>query len=350
VPMIGVTAGWCYAGNASILGITDIIIATEDSLIAMGGPATIEGSGMGAFLPEEVGPISDTAPAGTVDIVVKDQDEAIEATKKCLSYFQGSIAQWEAADQRLLRHIIPENRLRAFDIRKLIELLADKDSVLELRPQFGVGAITAFIRIEGHPFGLTANNNAYLGGAIDSPASDKVARFWQMCDAFNIPIISLVDTPGMMVGPDVERSGLVRHCSRLFITGANLETPRFTIILRKGYALGSQAMMAGSSRWPLFTIAWPSSEYGGMNVESGVLLGSREALAKIEDVDARAAEYERLVAQAYDRGSALSMASVYAIDDVIDPAETRRWLAEGLKWVPDSEPLRRGRHRFLDTW
>ena len=248
VPMIGVTAGWCYAGNASILGLTDIIIATEDALIAMGGPATIEGGGLGAVRPEEVGPISDIAPAGTVDIVVKDQDEAIAASKKCLSYFQGSIAPWECDDQRLLRHVIPENRLRSFDIRRVIELLADSGSVLELRPLFGLSMVTAFIRVEGHPFGLTANNNAFIGGAIDSPGSDKVARFWQLCDAFNIPIITLVDTPGMMVGPDVEKTGLVRHCSRLFVTGANLESPRFAVILRKGYALGSLSVMTGSSR------------------------------------------------------------------------------------------------------
>ena len=350
VPMIGVTAGWCYAGNASILGLTDIIIATEDALIAMGGPATIEGGGLGAFLPEEVGPISDIAPAGTVDIVVKDHEEAIKASKKCLSYFQGSIANWESADQRLLRHVIPENRLRSFDIRKLIELLADVGSVLELRPQFGLSMVTAFIRIEGHPFGLTANNNAFIGGAIDSPGSDKVARFWQLCDAFNIPIIALVDTPGMMVGPDVEKTGLVRHCSRLFVTGANLESARFSVILRKGYALGSLAVMTGTSRAPVFTVAWPEAEFGGMNVEAGVLLTHRDRLATIEDVDARAAEYDRLVAEAYVRGSALNSASVFGVDDVIDPAETRRWIAEGLKSVPNSEPLRRGRRTFLDTW
>jgi acetyl-CoA carboxylase carboxyltransferase component len=350
VPMIGVTAGWCYAGNAAILGLTDIIIATEDSLIAMGGPATIEGGGMGAFLPEEVGPISDLAPAGTVDIVVRNQDEAIAASKKCLSYFQGSISEWECEDQRLLRHAIPENRKRSFDIRELIRLLADKDSVLELRPEFGISMVTAFVRIEGHPFGLTANNNAYIGGAIDSPGSDKVARFWQMCDAFNIPIITLVDTPGMMVGPEVEKSGLVRHCARLFVTGANLETARFSVVLRKGYALGSLSVMTGSSRAPVFTVGWPDSEYGGMNVEAGVQLSHREALAKIADVEARAAEYERLLAEAYERLSALNSASVFGIDDVIDPAETRRWIVAGLASVPDSEPLRRGRRTFLDTW
>jgi acetyl-CoA carboxylase carboxyltransferase component len=206
------------------------------------------------------------------------------------------------------------------------------------------------VRIEGHPFGLTANNNAYIAGAIDSPGSDKVARFWQLCDAFNLPILTLVDTPGMMVGPEVEKAGLVRHCSRLFVTGANLESPRFCVILRKGYALGSIAMMTGSSRAPAFAVAWPDSEYGGMNVEAGVLLSQRDALARIEDVDERAAEYERLVAAAYERGSALNSASVFGIDDVIDPAETRHWIVQGLRSVPHPEPLRRGRRTFLDTW
>ncbi|MDP6604721.1 MAG: carboxyl transferase domain-containing protein [Dehalococcoidia bacterium] len=350
VPMIGVTAGWCYAGNAAIIGCTDIIIATEDALIAMGGPAVIEGGGMGAFLPEEVGAISDLAPAGSVDIVVKDHDEAIATAKQCLSYFQGSVDDWECADQRRLRHVIPENRLRSFDIRELIELLADKDSVLELRPEFGIGMVTAFVRIEGRPYGLTANNNAYIGGAIDSPGSDKVARFWQLCDAWNIPIVSLVDTPGMMIGPDVEKTGLIRHCSRLFITGANLESPRFSVILRKGYALGSLAQLTGSTRAPVFTVAWPTSEHGGMNQEASVQLAYREQLAQIEDIEERATEYERLLAGAYERGGALNVASAFEIDNVIDPAETRSWIAQGLKAVPSPEPLRRGRRPFLDTW
>ncbi len=350
VPIIGVTAGWCYAGNAAILGVTDIIIATEDALIAMGGPATIEGSGMGAFLPEEVGPMSDLAPAGSVDIVVKDQDAAIAASKQCLSYFQGSIEPWEAHDQRLLRHVVPEQRGRAFDIREVIRLMADKDSVLELRPEFGRSMVTSFIRIEGHPFGLTANNNAYIGGAIDSDGSDKVARFWQICDAFNIPIITLVDTPGMMVGPEVERTGLIRHCSRLFVTGVNLKTPRFSVILRGGYALGALSVMTGSSRAPVSTVAWPGSEFGGMNMESGVLLSYREELAKIEDVDERAAEYQRLLDQAYSRVDAVHVASNFGFDDVIDPAETRQRIADTLRAVPNSEPLRRGRAQFLDTW
>ena len=350
VPMIGLTAGWCYAGNAAILGVTDIIIATEDALIAMGGPATIEGTDMGTFLPEEVGPMSDLAPAGSVDILVKTQDEAIATSKKLLSYFQGSIPPGSHADQRLLRHIVPENHKRAYDVRELIQILADQDSVLELRPEFGRAAVTAFIRIGGHPFGLTVNNNAYIGGAIDSDGSDKVARFWQICDAFNIPIIAMVDTPGMMVGPDIEKTALIRHCSRLFVTGANLQTPRFSIILRGGYALGALSVMSTGSRAPLFTAAWPDARFGGMNVEAGVMLSNRARLQEIENVEERTAEFERLVADSYDRISAIQTATRFGFDDVIDPAETREKILKGLASVPDSKPLRRGRGQFISTW
>ena len=350
VPMIGITAGWCYAGNAAILGVTDLVIATEDALIAMGGPATIEGTDMGVFLPEEVGPISDLAPAGSVDIVVKDQDEAIATSKKLLSYFQGSIPPGPHADQRLLRHVIPENHKRAYDVRELIRLLADEDSVLELRPEFGISAVTAFIRIGGHPFGVSVNNNAYIGGAIDSDGSDKVARFWHICDAFNIPIIAMVDTPGVMVGPDIEKTGLIRHCSRLFVTGANLKTPRFSVILRGGYALGALAVMSSGSRAPLFTHAWPDARFGGMNVEAGVLLSNRAQLGAIEDIDERAAEFERLVADSYRRITAINNATHFGLDDVIDPAETRDKILKGLASVPNSEPIRRGRGQFIDTW
>ena len=350
VPMIGLTAGWCYAGNAAILGVTDIIIATEDALIAMGGPATIEGTNMGIFLPEEVGPMSDLAPAGSVDIIVKTQDEAIATSKKLVAYFQGSIPAGSHADQRLLRHIVPENHKRAYDVRELIQILADEDSVLELRPEFGRSAVTAFIRIGGHPFGLTVNNNAYIGGAIDSDGSDKVARFWQICDAFNIPIIAMVDTPGMMVGPDIEKTGLIRHCSRLFVTGANLKTPRFSIILRGGYALGALSVMSTGSRAPLFTAAWPDARFGGMNVEAGVLLSNRARLQEIENVEERTAEFERLVADSYDRISAIQTATRFGFDDVIDPAETRDKILKGLASVPNSEPLRRGRGQFINTW
>ncbi len=350
VPMISITAGRCFAGNASMLGMCDIIVATEGSNIAMGGPAVIEGGGLGLFLPEELGPMSQQVPNGVVDIFVKDEEEAMAATKKYLSYFQGRVKEWSCPDQRLLRHAIPENRLRTYDVRKVIDLLADDDSVLELRPEFGIGVVTALARIEGRPVGLIANNNMHLGGAVDSPGSDKLARFAQICDCWNIPVITLVDTPGMMVGPEIEKTALVRHCHRVFVSLANLTAPKMTITLRKCYGLGGLAMVAGSTEAGLFNIAWPTAEYGGMNLEAGVKLGARAQLEQIEDLEERTRVYEEMVADAYERGNAINAATVLESDDVIDPAETRQWIVRMLDAVPNSEPIREGRRPYIDSW
>ena len=350
VPMIGITAGRTFAGNASILGITDCIIATRDANIGMGGPATIEGGGLGLFTPEEIGPMGDLGPAGSIDILVDDEQEAVAAAKQYLSYFQGSIPDWECADQRLLRHAIPENRKRPFSIRKVVDQLSDSGSVLELRGEFGVGVVTALVRIEGHPVGVIANNNEHLGGAVDSDAADKMCRFAQLCDCFNIPILVLVDTTGMMVGPDIERTGLARKCNNVFVTLANVQSPRFTVILRKSYGLAAQAMMTGSSRAPLWALSWPTAELGGMNLEAAVRLGQRAELAAIEDIEERAARYEALVAESYRRGRGVNAASVHENDGVIDPAETRRWIVRGLMACENPEPIRRGRRPNIDTW
>ena len=350
VPMVSITAGRCFAGNASMLGMCDIIVATEGSNIAMGGPAVIEGGGLGLFLPEELGPMSQQVPNGVVDIFVKDEEEAMAAVKKYLSYFQGRLKEWSAPDQRLLRHVIPENRLRTYDVRKVIDLLADHDSVLELRPEFGIGVVTALIRIEGRPVGVIANNNMHLGGAVDSDGSDKLARFAQICDSWNIPVLTLVDTPGMMVGPEVEKTALVRHCHRVFVSLANLTTPKMTITIRKCYGLGGLAMLAGSTEAGLFNVGWPTSEYGGMNLEAGVKLGARAQLEKIDDLEERTRVYEQMVADAYERGNAFNAATVLESDDVIDPAETRQWILRLLDAVPNSEPIREGRRPYIDSW
>ena len=227
VPVIGVVSGYCFAGNAAMLGCCDVIIATKNASIGMGGPAMIEGGGLGVYHPAEVGPVSFQSPNGVIDILVEDEEEATSVAQKYLSYFQGTITEWKAPDQRLLRRAIPENRLRVYDIRTVIDLVADEGSVLEIRRDFGVGMITAFIRIEGKPFGLIANNPKHLGGAIDAAAGDKAARFLQLCDAFDIPIVSLCDTPGFMVGPEAEKTAIVRHVARMFVTGASLTVPLF---------------------------------------------------------------------------------------------------------------------------
>ncbi len=350
VPMIGITSRFCFAGNASLLGCCDVIIATRDSNIGMGGPALIEGGGLGVFRPEEIGPIDVQIRSGVVDVAVEDEVEAVEVARKYLSYFQGSLAAWTCPDQRRLRNIVPENRLRVYDIRDVIRTLADEGSVLELREGFGLGIVTSFIRIEGRPIGLLANNPAFLSGAIDSEGSDKAARFMQLCDAFDIPMLVLCDTPGMMVGPEIEMTGLVRHCSRLFVTGANLTVPLFTIVVRKAYGLGAQAMAGGSMKEPFFTVAWPTAEFGGMGLEGQVKLGFRNELEGISDPAARKQRYDQLVEGAYQRGKAINYGVAFGVDDVIDPADSRRWVARALSSTLPL-PARHGKkRRNIDTW
>lgn len=350
VPVIGVVSGYCFAGNAAMLGCCDVIIATKNASIGMGGPAMIEGGGLGVYHPAEVGPVSFQSPNGVIDILVEDEAEATTAAQRYLSYFQGGVADWKAPDQRLLRRAIPENRLRVYDIRTVIDLLADEGSVLEIRRDFGVGMITAFIRIEGKPFGLIANNPKHLGGAIDAPAGDKAARFLQLCDAFDIPIVSLCDTPGFMVGPEAEKTAIVRHVARMFVTGASLTVPLFGIVLRKGYGLGAQSMIGGGFHASLFTVAWPTGEFGGMGLEGYVRLGFRKEMEAIADPVDRENFYKAKVAELYANGKAVSIASVLEIDEVIDPADTRHWIMAGLRSVPKPEP-RSGRKRpCIDAW
>ena len=350
VPLVGIASRFCFAGNASLLGCCDVIIATEDSSIGMGGPALIEGGGLGVFRPEEVGPMSVQVPNGVVDLAVEDEAEAVAVARKYLAYFQGAAPQWKCADQRLMRRLVPENRLRVYNIRKVIETLADTGSVLELRPGFGPGMVTALVRIQGRPLGLIANNPEFLSGAIDSDGSDKAARFMQLCDCFDLPIVVLCDTPGMMVGPEIERTALVRHCSRLFVAGANLTVPLVTLVLRKAYGLGAQAMAGGHTKKPTFTAGWPTAEHGGMGLEGQMKLGFRNELAAISDPQARAARYEELVAAAYERGRALNAGAAFAFDDVIDPADSRSRIAAVLESVP-GPPKRAGKKRpYLDTW
>ncbi len=350
VPLIAVINGRTFAGNTALVACCDVIIATEGSTVAMGGPAMIEGGGLGVYTPEEVGPMDFQVPNGVVDILVKDEDEAVDVAKKYLSYFQGPIDQWEANDQRPLRHIVPENRLRLYDMREIIRTVADKDSVLEIREQFGVGVITAFVRVEGRPMGVIANNPYHLAGAIDSDGADKGARFLQLCDAFDIPVLSLMDCPGMMVGPDVERTALVRHCVRMFNAGANMTTPLFGVVVRKAYGLGVQAMIGASSLVGFFTVAWPTAEFAGMNIEGSVKLGYRKELAAIEDPEERRLEFERRVERAYENAKAINASVGGGVDDVIDPAETRDWIAQSLRRLPPVLQRTEKKYPYIDTW
>lgn len=347
VPIVGIASGYCFAGNAALLGCCDVVIATEDSNIGMGGPAMIEGGGLGVFAPQQVGPIDVQRSNGVIDVVVADETEAVAVAKQYLSYFQGSVAEWVEPDQRQLRDVVPLDRLRAYDIRDAIEGLCDVGSVLELRREFGLGMVTALARIDGRPVGVLANNPKHLGGAIDSDGSDKAARFMQLCDAHGIPLITLCDTPGMMVGPEIEETALVRHCSRLFVTGANLSVPTITVVTRKAYGLGAQAMMGGSTKAPLACLSWPTGEFGGMGLEGAVRLGYRKELEAVSDDAERELLFQAMVDRMYEHGKAVSVASHFEIDDVIDPADTRRWVTTLLAAAPES---RGGRRPNIDTW
>ena len=350
VPLVGINSGYCFAGNAAILGCCDVIIATENSNIGMGGPAMIEGGGLGVYEPADIGPMDVQTQNGVVDILVKDEEEAVAVAKKYLAYFQGTIPEWDCEDQRKLRHLVPENRVRAYEVREIIDTLFDSDSVLEIRKEFGLGIITSLARIEGIPVGVIANNPSHLGGAIDSDAADKASRFMQLCDAFGLPIINLCDTPGFMVGPEAEKTGLVRHVSRMFVTARSVTSPTCTIVLRKAYGLGAQAMASGGFKFPLFTVAWPTGEFGGMGLEGAVKLGYRKELEAIEDPEEREATYQVLVDRMYEVGKALSMADHFEIDDVIDPSDSRRWIVRGLKAARAEESTKWGNRPMIDTW
>ena len=350
VPLVGINAGYCFAGNASLLGCCDVVIATADSNIGMGGPAMIEGGGLGVFDPKEIGPMSVQQFNGVVDIAVADEEEAVAVAKQYLSYFQGSVAEWSCADQLELRGVIPEDRKRGYDVRTVIDTLFDTGSVLELRRDFALGMVTALARVEGHPVGVLANNPGHLAGAIDSDGADKAARFLQLCDAFDIPVITLVDTPGMMVGPAVEQTALVRHCSRLFVTAANITVPLVSVVTRKCYGLGAQAMVGGSTKAPDACIAWPTGEFGPMGLEGAVRLGYRKELEAIEDPVEREESFQQRVDKMYAHGKALNTASFFEIDDVIDPADTRRWISTILKSSPPAPPRVGKKRPNIDTW
>jgi len=351
VPIVGVNSGYCFAGNVVLLGACDVIIATRDSSIGIGGPAVIEGGGLGAYAPGEVGPVSIQEPNGVIDILVEGEAEATDAARRYLSFFQGRFSRWSAHDQRSLRHAVPENRRSVYNVRAIIETLGDVGTMLELRPRFGVSMVTAFIRIEGRPLGVIANNsNSPTGGAIDSDGADKASRFMQLCDAFDIPILSLIDTPGNMVGPEAEKTALIRHCGRMYVAGANITVPYFVVVLRKSYGLGALAMSTGSFEETFFSISWPTGEFAGMGLEGSVKLGRRAELAAIKDIAARKARYDQLVAEAYDWARALNAGTVASVDDVIDPADTRKWLIMGLESAPPVLPRDGKKRAWVDVW
>jgi acetyl-CoA carboxylase carboxyltransferase component len=352
VPLVGIASGYCFAGNAALLGCCDVVIATEDSSIGMGGPVMIEGAGLGVHEPGDVGPIDVQHLNGVVDLRVADEAAAVAVAKRYLGYFQGPTEAVPAPDQTALRDLVPVNRKRAYDVRAVVHALFDEGSVLELRRGFGLGMVTALARVDGRPLGVVANDPSHLGGAIDAHGADKAVRFLQLCDAFDLPVLFLCDTPGFMVGPAAERTATVRHFARLFVTGANLTVPTGTIVLRKGYGLGAQAMAAGGFKAPLFTVGWPTAEFGGMGLEGAVRLGMRRELEAIADPDERRRAFDAAVAAAYEHGRGINMAAYGEIDDVIDPADSRRWIEMLVEATAPPDWRRRPAKKrpYVDTW
>jgi acetyl-CoA carboxylase carboxyltransferase component len=353
VPRVGIVSGRCFAGNAALLGCCDVVIATPEASIGMGGPAMIEGGGLGSFGPEEVGPVSVQEANGVIDVVAADEAEAVAVARRVLGYLRGeAAAEWACADQALLRTAVPADPKRVHDARALLRTLADTDSVLELRPRFGRTVITALARIEGRPVGVIANDPGHLSGALDADGSDKAARFMQLCDAFGLPLLSLVDTPGFMVGPDSEKTATVRHTSRMFLTAATLSVPFLCVIVRRAFGLGAQAMAGGSLHAPAITLAWPSGELGAMGVEGAVRLALRGELAAIADEAEREQRVKDLVAAVRANSGALNAATYFELDDVIDPADTRARLVQTLAAapVPPPDPATGRRRTMVDAW
>jgi acetyl-CoA carboxylase carboxyltransferase component len=349
VPRIAIVKGRCFAGNAVIAGTADLIVATRDASIGMGGPAMIAGGGLGDVHPDDVGPISMQEPNGVVDVVVTDEEEAVAVTKRLIGYFQGSIPPGAAADQTLLRTMIPERERRAYDVGPVITTLADEGSVTFLRPRFAREMVTALARIEGRAVGVIANDTRYMAGAITAAAADKAARFLQLCDCFGIPVVSLIDCPGYMVGPTAEADALVRRASRMLVAGAAIRVPLVAVVLRRGYGLGAQAMTGGSLHEPVLTVAWPGAHLGPMGLEGAVRLGLRKELEAVADDEEREQRVRQATAAAQENAKALNAAALFEIDDVIDPADTRRIIAETLTAATahaEPSPPR----RFVDTW
>ena len=349
-PRIAINNGYCFAGNAVLFGCADITIATRTSWIGMAGPAMIEGGGLGVVRPTDIGPIDVQAKNGTVDIVAEDEADATAIAKKLLGCFQGPLGDWSCADQTLLRDIVPENRRRAYPVRRVIKTLADEGSFIELRRAYGPGLVTGFIRIEGKSIGLIANDCMHLAGAVDAASAEKGGRFLQLCDAYEIPILSLVDTPGFMVGPESDAQAAVRRMSSLVVTGAGVSVPLVAIVLRKGYGLGALGMTGGSFVSPVYMASWPTGEFGGMGLEGAVWLGYKKELEAVEDPTERQALFDKLLAMLYDAGKATEAATFLEIDAVIDPADTREVVLKALATAPKPKPLHDKRRTFVGTW
>ncbi len=348
VPTVGILPGRAFAGQANLAGMCDALIALRSSTMGMAGPPLVEAALGLKLTPEEIGPAAVHAASGVIDLLVDDCAEAVAMAKQYLGYFGPPAAPGEAADQAALRDIVPTNPRRAYDVRRVVSLLADRDSVMELKAGYGRSMVTALIRIGGRAVGVIANQPMVRAGAIDGPASDKAAHFIQVCDAFDLPLLVLCDTPGLMVGPEVEKTGLVRRSARILTALANADIPVMTVVLRKAYGLGYY-VMGSRPLHPSILVAWPTAEFGGMGLEGAVNIIYRRELDAETDEAARASMHARLTAELKRANTSLEAAARFQYDDVIDPADTRAVLLNTLATSPPPPPRNR-RKRLIEPF
>ncbi len=348
VPTVSIVAGRCFAGNANLVGLCDTVIATRAATLGMAGPPLVEAALGVKMTPEELGPAALHEEAGGIDVLAEDEAEAARIARQYLGYFGGPGAPGAAPDTLALRGVVPENRRRAYDVRKVIDGIADVGSILELRPRFGRAAVVALVKVEGRPMGVIANQPMVLAGAMDSPACDKIARFIQLCDAHDIPKLYLVDTPGLMIGRETEATALVRHSARVLTANTNATTPFMTVVLRKAYGVGMYVMGSLAIR-PSLLVGWPTAELGSMGLEGAAKIVHRKALEALPDEKARRAREREIADDLLRQNTALTMARRFEVDDIIDPAETRAAVVRFLTSLPPVHP-RTGRKRIVDNW
>ncbi len=343
VPTIGIVAGRAFAGNANLSGLTDVLIATPQAVLGMAGPPLVEAALGQKLTPEEIGPVDVHLRTGVIDILADDEPAANRLARQYLGYFRGRAAAWDAPEVERLRQLVPENPRRGYDVRRVIEHIADRGSVLELKGQYGKAMVTALARIEGFSVGFIANQPMVRAGAMDTPACEKAARFIDLCDAYDVPMIFLCDTPGLMVGPETELTGLVRRSARLLTKLTAATTPFMTVVLRKAYGLGYY-VMGSRPLEPALLIGWPTAEFGGMGLEGAVNIIYRKELKAIDDPAMRADFHREKTNELKRANTALAAAGRFEIDDVIDPADTRRMLARTLARLAPPPPRRERKH------
>lgn len=333
VPTVAVVTGRALDGNAGIAMLTDCVVAVRGA--GLGSRDHVNGTVV-------TRPVETDAADGHVDVLVDDEDAAISAVRRYLAQVLVPTTAWEEdPTYPTVGDVIPDNRRRAYDMRRIVRAFADRDSVFELGAGWATSMITAFARLEGRPIGIFANQPlSPLAGAIDAAAADKAARFVELCDAYELPLVSFIDNPGYMVGPQAERDGIARHHARPLAALQHRTVPLCSVQLRKAYGLGPYAMSGyGTSRiQPELRLAWPSVESGGMSLEGAAYLVKRKEIQAAATPEEARAIRDLYAETMRDATTGLRAGQSFSFDDVVLPTETRRRIADVLAAVPTPTP------------